>query len=160
MKKLLIVAALSAAFVAGPAFAQAYVGAGAGSARSDTTQTSYKVYGGFQLNPTWGIQADYNDLGRYRGSNIDAFSLAGTATMPFGDSWSLFGKLGASSNRPKFAGSSNKTDLLVGVGLGYNFTKNVGMRLEYEDFGKLSKNNTAGANSSGSNLGMSVKYTF
>jgi OOP family OmpA-OmpF porin len=159
MKKLFLAAACSAAFVAAPALAQSYVGAGVGAAKTNTNETSYKLYGGFQFNPTWGMEVAYNDLGRYRGANIDSWSIAGTGTMPLGENWSLLGKLGATSNRPKFTGASNKTDLLLGVGIGYSMTKNLGVRLEYEDFGKLSKS-SAGGDSSGSNLGLSVKYTF
>ncbi len=159
MKKLISAAACITAFAAAPAFAQSYVGAGVGAAKTDTNETSYKLYGGFQFNPTWGMEVAYNDLGRYRGADVDSWSIAGTGTVPLGTNWSLLGKLGATSNRPKFAGSSNKTDVLYGIGVGYSMTKNVGLRLEYEDFGTLSKSNN-GNNSTGSNLGLSVKYTF
>lgn len=159
MKKRLIVAALSAAVVAGPASAEAYLGAGVGAARTNTNETSWKLYGGFQLNPTFGLEAGYTDLGRYRGANIESWSLAGTGTLPLGTGWSLLGKLGATSNRAHFNGASNHTDLLLGVGVAYSVTKNIGVRLEYEDFGKLSDANT-GNNARGNNLGLSMKYAF
>ena len=159
MKKLLMAAAFSAALVAGPAFAQMYLGAGVGASKTDSNETSWKLYGGFQFNPTWGLELGYTDLGRYRGSDIESWSLAGTGTLPLGARWSLFGKLGAASNRPSFAGASNHSDLLVGVGVGYSMTKNLGLRLEYEDFGKLS-NVGNGNNSRGSNLGLGLKYAF
>jgi len=159
MKKLLIAAAVSALLAAGPAAAQLYVGAGVGMAKTDSNETSTKIYGGFHFNPTWGVEVALTDLDRYRGSDIEAWSIAGTARMPIADRWSLMGKLGATSNRPKFSGGSNHSDLLLGVGVGYSVTKNVGVRLEYEDFGKLS-NSSVGNNSNGSNLGLSVNYTF
>ncbi len=159
MKKFLIAAAVGSALIAGPVAAQSYVGLGAGAAKTNTNETSYKVYGGFQFNPTWGMELGYNDLGRYQGSNINNWTLAGTGTLPLGSSFSLLGKLGAAWNRPKFAGASNKTDVLYGIGLGYDFTPSLGARLEYEDFGKLS-NVSNGNNSNGSNLGVSLKYKF
>ena len=159
MNKLLVAGAFSAALLAGPASAQMYLGAGVGAAKTDTHETSWKLYGGYQFNPTWGIEAGYTDLGHYLGSSIDSWSLAGTATFPLSASWSLFGKLGAVENRPRFATATNHTDLLAGIGVGYSLTKNVGLRLEYEDYGKLS-NVSNGANSKGSNLGLSVKYSF
>lgn len=159
MKKLLMAAAISAAFMAGPASAQMYLGAGVGQAKTDTDKTSWKLYGGYQFNPTWGVELGYTDLGSYRGSNIESWSAAGTGTIPLGTSWSLLGKVGAASNRPRFANASNHTDLLLGIGVGYAMTKNVGVRLEYEDFGKLSDNST-GNNSKGRNLGLSLKYAF
>jgi len=159
MKKLLLAAAFSAAIVAGPASAQMYLGAGVGASKTDTDENSWKLYGGFQFSPTWGLELGYTDLGRYRGSDIESWSLAGTGTLPLGARWSLLGKLGAAANRPNFAGASNHTGLLVGVGVGYSMTRNLGFRLEYEDFGKLSNVGT-GNNSRGSNLGLGLKYAF
>ena len=159
MNKLLMAAAISTTLLAGTAAAQGYVGGGFGSAKTDNHETSWKLYGGYQFSPMWGLEAGYNDLGRYRGARLSSGTLAGTATMPFGDKWSLLGKLGAAFNRPRFAGSSNRTDLLLGVGLGYSFTPHVGVRLEYEDFGKLSKS-AVGGDAKGRNVGLSVKYSF
>ena len=159
MKKLLLAAAVSSLLLTGTASAQMYVGAGVGAAKTDSNETSTKIYGGFQFNPTWGLELAMTDLDRYRGADIKSWSIAGTARMPIADSWSLLGKVGATSNRPKFAGSSNHSDLLLGIGVGYSLTKNVGLRLEYENFGRLSTSST-GSNSNGSNLGLSVNYTF
>ncbi len=159
MKKLIVATALCTGLMATPAFAQMYMGAGVGSAKTDTNETSYKLFGGFQFNPTWGLEVGYTDLGKYRGANFEAASLAGTGTVAINDSWSLLGKLGATSNRSHLGGSNRHTDVLLGLGVGFNFNKNVGLRLEYEDFGKLSNDNV-GVNSRGKNLGLGLKYTF
>lgn len=158
MKKILIAAAIATAFVALPASAQLYVGAGVGSSKNDNREDSWKLYGGYQFNPTWGVEAAYTDLGKYRGADVESWSIAGTGTMPLNERWSLIGKLGASANRPEFAGSSDHTDVLVGLGVGYSFSKNVGMRLEYEDMGKLS--DAGGGSSRGQNVSLSLKYGF
>jgi OOP family OmpA-OmpF porin len=136
-----------------------YLGAGIGAAETDTSQTSYKLFGGFQFTPTWGLEIAYTDLSKYNGANFESASLAGTGTLPLDENWSLLGKLGASSNRSHFAGSSRHTDLLVGAGVGFKLSKNAGLRLEYEDFGKLSDNNP-GNNSRGRNLSLDLKYSF
>jgi len=159
MKKLLMAGAVAGAILAGPAGAQMYVGLGAGASRTDTNETSYKLYGGYQFTPNWGAELAYNDLGRYRNANIESWTLAGTGTIPLGMQWSVFGKLGVAANRSRFAGTTNYRDVLVGVGVNYILSKNVGLRLEYEDFGKLS-NQGAGGNSRGNNLGLSVNYRF
>jgi len=159
MKKLLMAGALSIAFIAGPASAEMYVGVGAGATKTDNNENSWKLYTGIQFTPTWGLELGYTGLGSYRGADIESWTLAGTGTMPMGDGWSLLGKLGAASNRPDFSGASNHTDWLVGIGVGYSMTKNLGLRLEYEDFGKLSDVST-GDNSRGRNLGLSLKYAF
>ena len=157
MKKILIVAAVAAAFAAAPASAQWYLGAGIGEAKTDTRETSFKLYGGYQLTPTWGVELGYNDLGRYRGADVESYSLAGTGTIPLNERWSLIGKLGVAENRPDATGAGNNTDVLIGVGVGYSLSKNVGLRLEYEDFGKLAD---AGGSSRGRNVGLSLKYGF
>lgn len=157
MKKILIASMISAAFAAFPASAQLYLGAGAGEAKTDSHETSWKLYGGYQITPTWGIELGYNDLGKYRGADIESWSLAGTGTIPLNERWSLLGKLGATDNRPDAPGTGNHTAVLLGVGVGYSLSKNVGLRLEYEDFGKLSD---AGGSSRGRNVGLSLKYGF
>ena len=159
MKRLLMVAAFSAALVAGPASAQMYLGAGVGASHTDTSETSWKLYGGFQFNPIWGLELAYTDLGRYRSSSVESSSLAGTATLPLAESWSLLGKVGIASNRAHFAGAANHADWLLGVGVGYSMSRNLGVRLEYEDFGQLS-DVTTGSNSKGSNVALSVKFGF
>ena len=83
MKKLLMGAAIAAALVAGSASAQTYLGAGVGASRTDSSETSWKLFGGFQFNPTWGLELAYTDLGRYRGSDIESWSLAGTGRRPW-----------------------------------------------------------------------------
>jgi OmpA-OmpF porin, OOP family len=159
MKKLFMAAAVATAFVAVPASAQMYIGAGVGSSKLDNREDSLKLYGGYQFNPTWGAELGYNDLGKNRGGDIESWTLAGTGTMPLNERWSLMGKLGAAFNRPEFLGSSDRTSLLMGVGVGYTLSRNVGVRLEYEDFGKLSKNNI-GSTSKGNNVSVSLKYSF
>lgn len=159
MKKLFVAAAICAAFVAGPAAAQMYLGAGVGDAKTDDHNMSWKLYGGYQFNPTWGLELGYTDLHQYRGADIESWSLSGTGTMPINERWSLLGKVGATKNRPKAFGAGNHTDLLLGVGVEYVLTKNVGVRLEYEDFGKLSKN-APGGDTTGKNWGLSLKYKF
>lgn len=159
MKKMVIAAACAATFLALPVTAQLYVGAGVGAAKTDSHETSGKIYVGYQLTPIWGTELGYNDLNRYRGSDIESWTLAGTGARPLGLNWSLLGKLGVASNRPHFAGAENKTDLLVGIGMGYAMSRNIGMRLEYENFGKLSDNDGVN-NSRGRNLGLSAKYLF
>ncbi len=159
MKKLLIAASFATALAAAPVFAQTYLGIGAGAARTDVHKTSWNLYAGQQFNPTWGMELGYADLGRYRGADVDSWSLAGTATLPMGDAWSLLGKLGATSNHAHFADSSRRTSLLAGIGIGFNINRNLGLRLEYDDFGKLPNTGT-GDNSQGRNLGLSLKYAY
>ncbi len=158
MKKLLTAAAFLAALVAGPASAQFYIGAGAGASDTDSNESSWKTFIGYQFAPRWGMEAGYTDLGEYRGGSIDSTYVAGTFTHPFGERWSLLVKLGQAWNSPHAAGVSKNSDFYAAVGAGYSINKNLGLRLEYEDYGELS--DSPGPVSSGSNLSLSVKYGF
>ncbi len=190
MKKLAICCAMAAAFVAAPASAQGYVGFGVGSSKisgADGTEMGFtysggnanrgsvKVFGGFQITPTWGAEAQYTDLGSRdvvetsggvvtgRDSvRASQFSIAGTGTLPLSQSFALIGKLGVSQNRIKASGvNENKSDLLIGLGVSYSINPKMSVRAEYEDFGKISKNGGPnGGSIRASNYSVSLKYAF
>lgn len=159
MKKLLMAGVLSAAFVAVPAAAEMYIGGGVGKSDTDSSENSWKLYGGYQFNPTWGMELGYTDLGKYRGAEVESWSLVGTATLPLSGNWSLLGKLGMARNNAEFMGAEQKTSTLAGVGVGYAIDPNLGLRLEYEDYGKLA-NTGIGTSHKGSNVALSVKLSF
>lgn len=188
MKKLAICCAMAAAFVAVPASAQGYVGFGVGSSKisgadgtsagltysgGNANRGSVKIYGGFQITPTWGAEAQYSDLGSrdititggavpVRDSiRASQYSLAGTGTLPLSQSFALIGKVGVSQNRIKGAVNENKSDLLLGVGVSYSINPKLAVRAEYEDFGKISKNSGPGGGSiRANNYSVSLQYAF
>ena len=186
MKKLLSACAVAAAFVAAPAFAQGYVGIGAGSSKvSGTDLTTFgvnytgvnssksilKLFGGYQFTPNWGVEAQFSDLGKrteigtQNGVVISAasagfkqYGVAAIGTLPLSNEFSVFGKLGVSAN--KVDTLSGVTSALVGVGVSYKFTANLSARLEYEDFGKLAQLNNGGGTAKGSAYSVGLKYSF
>jgi OOP family OmpA-OmpF porin len=184
MKKILTACAIAAAsFVAAPAFAQGYIGAGFGSSKisgfdtgtisgGNTSKGLVKIYGGYQFTPNWGLEAQYSDLGRRDVTNAGVaagsfsssqFSLAGTGTLPLSSGFSLLGKLGASANRVNgsaLIGSANSTSLLIGVGAAYNITPALSVRLEYEDFGTMAKIAANGSSVRANGYSLSLKYGF
>jgi OOP family OmpA-OmpF porin len=159
MKKTLLAVVITAAFAASPAFAAVYVGAGLGYAKTDSNNTGAKVFVGSQVTENLGFQLAYNDFGIYRGAKANAWSVAAVGTMPIDPNWDIFAKVGATANRTTLANSNRHSDILLGVGLGYNFNKNIALRLEYEDFGKL-PNDINGNSWKATNWGVNVKYTF
>lgn len=159
MKKTLIAMAICAAFVAIPASAAPYIGAGLGSARTDANHTGSKIFAGYQSTENFGVQVAYNDFGSYRGATATAWSAAVVGTMPIDPNWDVSAKLGATENRTTLAGSGRHSDILWGFGAGYNFNKNVALRFEYEDFGKL-PTDIAGNRWKATNWGLNVKYSF
>ncbi|MFY8085351.1 MAG: outer membrane beta-barrel protein [Rubrivivax sp.] len=124
-----------------------------GTLTCDRSGTAWKVYGGYMLHPNFGVQADLYRQGRARlsaslteGSVVsgelkgEGVGLYGLAVAREGI-WSAFGKAGWLSSRTTGTarladlGSSRRethTHFGWGAGVGVDWTKNLGARLEYE----------------------------
>lgn len=159
MNKLTMVMLFSLMMAAFPLCVHAYVGAGLGVAYTDVEHTSSKVFAGFSFIPDFGLEIAYNDFGNYRGERADAYSLAGIVTVPVDNTWDLFAKFGATENHTKFALATSHGDMLTGIGFVYKATREVSLRFEYENFGKLMNEGSAN-NSEVTNWGLNLKSTF
>ena len=131
MKKKLLCAVLGAALApCGHAFAQDaakgfYAGLSLGQAKAkgacdsdasvtvsncNDSDTSWKIFGGYQFTPNFALELGYNDFGRVSGDatavlggstftgnakiEATAFELTGVGSLPLGHQFSLYGKLG------------------------------------------------------------------
>jgi len=185
--KQIIVSALIAAALAAPLAAQAenaYVGASIGRAEQkadvagysfkDNT-TGYKLVGGYDFTKNFGLEAGYADLreisisgyGARASSKPEVFYVAGTATLPIDEQFSVFGKAGiaaahttisASLNGYSDHGTDNETTGVIGVGAAFNLNKNVSFVAEYEYFGKVAKD--SGSSIKADLLSVGVRYKF
>lgn len=167
MKKL-IIALIASAATMGVAQAQGpYVGIGIATAdhndsipgttnsSSDGYKASGKLFGGYEFDKTWGIEAGYTDFRKSHSnftynnaagtadSDGHSFYLAGKATAPINDQFSVFGKLGAARNKTTLSTGiaalnrdDSKTEVYAGLGGQYNLNKQVALTLEYERYGK------------------------
>lgn len=134
-----------------------------------------KLYGGYQLTDTWGVEAGLVQLGHVHkdltasdGSSLrhngDARStyIAGTGRMALGSGFSLTGKLGMSfgqvhgkdSADSQYTLGGHKASPLLGVGTEYKLNRNVALTLNLDGYGKVSENVKASA----ATLGM--RYSF
>ncbi len=156
MKKVLFACMISAAIIAPAHAAGPYVGVGvtyfnktqAGQGKTG----SLKLLGGYDFNETWGMEAGmltippvdhYGPGGMYFGEEKGRhIYLAGKATMPISDKWSLLTKLGVGHTRMKFDSptmgkfSDNKVGLYAGIGVRYALTEKVSLTLELERLGR------------------------
>lgn len=170
MKKL-IVALIASAAAMSAAQAQttaprAYVGAGVASAdhefkmsgatNVDTEgyKASGKIFGGYEFNQNWGVEAGYTD---FRKSDVSysiggvnnrgeteghAFYLAAKATLPVNEQFSVYGKLGAARTKSELElinasqMSRSKTEAYGALGAEYKLNQNVSLIGEYERYGK------------------------
>ncbi|CAH1083997.1 outer membrane beta-barrel protein [Candidatus Nitrotoga sp. 1052] len=169
------------AAIAAPATGQSayYVGASVGQSEFkdippsltnvDDKDTGYKVYGGYQINPNWGVEATYFDLGKFTGnetafngstvvpvsasSKVTAWGLAGVFTAPISNGFSVFGKLGLVRSELKTNSSGvgfsahqkeSSTGANFGFGAKYDFTPNLAVRAEWERLKKVGDDATTG----------------
>jgi opacity protein-like surface antigen len=187
MKKLIfaVLAGLTAMSAAQAQVSSPYIGIGvatsdhdlkigaAGSTTSDGWKASGKVFGGFDVTPMFGVEAGYTDIrkadhtytiGGVTGSATSEGSrsyLAGKATMPVNDAFSVYGKLGVGYSKLKLSspglGNSDdsKTEAYAGLGGQYKLSEKVALSLEYERYGK---SKDAGVKADAITLG--ARYSF
>jgi OOP family OmpA-OmpF porin len=161
MKKLIFALIASVAAV-GAAQAQtantapkSYIGLGAATAdTNDGYKTSAKIFGGYEFDQHWGVEAGYTD---FRKSNLNSFEngkiysansdgygtyVAGKYTAPINDQFSAYGKLGVAYSKRDFDSASglsfsqHDTGAYAGVGVEYKLNQNVSLNAEYERYGK------------------------
>ena len=143
---------------------QPYVGVKVGQFDLDVDgadkPTAYGVYGGYNFDPNFGIEAEYvgSDDADYYNGDIDAKSYGayGTYRYQFPNT-GLYakGKLGVaktkiegnylSSNSKRNTISKDDTSLAGGVGLGYSVNPNFSVEAEYDKLGSDADLMTVGA---------------
>jgi OOP family OmpA-OmpF porin len=122
----------------------------------DGKDTAFKIFGGYMFNRNFGVEGAYVDLGEvsYSGSfggapvtggkvEINGFNVSAVGAFPVNEQFSVFGKIGlfiwdadASDTTAgvPFSASADGTDVSFGVGVSYSFTRNLGVRAEWEMF--------------------------
>jgi OmpA-OmpF porin, OOP family len=136
-------------------------GATSTSISDDHTDTAYKLFGGYQFNKNFALEAGYFDLGKFgfTANTVPAGTLSGNiklqglnfdavGMLPLADKFSVFGRLGLNYAQAKdnFTStgavavptnpnpSKNATNYEAGVGVQYDFTESLGMRVEAERY--------------------------
>ena len=131
---------------------------GVDMSRNLAVEGGYTHFGSFKYNynGTGAIASTSTGQATYGASS---WWLAGKGTLPVGSSFDLFGKLGLSENRAKDSASTNDpaldavlatpytrntnhVGLLAGLGAEYHVSKAVGVRLEYDNYGKFGSSGT------------------
>jgi OmpA-OmpF porin, OOP family len=135
-------------------------GSTATSITDDNRDIGYKLYGGYRFNRNFALEGGYFNLGKFaftattvppgtltgnirlQGLNLDAVGI-----LPITERFSAFGRAGLNfaQARDSFAGtgivnvtnpnpSKRDTNYKLGLGLQYDFTDSLGMRLEAERY--------------------------
>jgi OmpA-OmpF porin, OOP family len=150
----------SRAKIADSSISSVLLGSGrtAGATTKDETDFSYKFFAGYQMNRYFAVEGGVFNLGEYsfttttvpaatlngslknhRGGNLDL-----VGRIPIGEQFSVFARLGVQTSKTTdlFGGtavaatapSKNRTDYKAGAGAEFDFTKNVGVRAEWERY--------------------------
>lgn len=143
------------------------------------TGTGFKLNGGYKFNANYGMEVAYVKLGKaeVRAQGYFAYSepqtvfVAATGTLPLNNEFSLFGKVGIAQNHVKAttgynglryssssSGTENRTTAVFGIGAGYQLNKNVSFVAEYENFGKIAKDEPVSLKAD--MLSVGVRYSF
>jgi OmpA-OmpF porin, OOP family len=133
---------------------------GVPGASCDDSDTAWRVFGGYQINRHFAVELGYSTLGEATASapgitatvEAKAFDLVAVGILPINQQFSVFGKLGMyqadsdlSSNTPLIGSASDKnTDVTYGVGLQYDFGKNLGLRGEWQQYKKVGSDQVGG----------------
>lgn len=133
----------------------------------DSHDTAWKLYGGYQFNENFAVEAGYHDLGRFRGTAVVsapvastpggnwvayAGSLSAVGTYPVFNRFSIIGKAGLAVTRLKvdlplpasFTPSATRVQPLLGLGVKFDFNKQFGLRGEFERFNNVGDGNRTG----------------
>lgn len=127
----------------------------------DDKDTAWKIFGGYQFNPNLGVELGYVDLGNFTANgtvlgapvsgSVEAkgFELVGVGSIPFTQQLSGYAKAGAfrwdvdTSTTVGSVGDKG-TDFTYGLGLKYDFTRNIAGRLEFQRYNNVGETSTTG----------------
>jgi OOP family OmpA-OmpF porin len=113
-----------------------YAGGSVGSADlGPDDDIALKVFGGYQINPTFSVEFGYTDLGDVSvgGATVEAnaLELVGLARLPLSDKrFSLYGLLGIA--RMEF--SDDSTELTIGLGAQFDISAELAVRGQWQRY--------------------------
>ena len=165
MKSATFMVGIIAAAAAAPAAAQGafYLGAGFGQSKAkewctnaggiscDDRDTAWKAFGGYQFSRNFAAEVGYTNLGQFNASvagltdsaKVRAWDASVLAGWPFTNQFGIYGRLGAyranAKEETNFVGNfeHDNSDLTYGLGAQVDFTRNLGLRVEWQRFAKV-----------------------
>ena len=115
----------------------------------DDKDTAWKILGGYQFNRHFAVELGYTDLGEASASGFGvnaaieatAFEVVAVGIVPIADKFSVVRQARHVSGRHRIRPatwavneSETNNDLTFGFGVRYDFTKNLGVRAEWQKY--------------------------
>jgi OOP family OmpA-OmpF porin len=135
----------------------------------DDSDTAFRVFGGYMFNKNFGAELGYADLGKVTATGVvsgvsvnadrksTTWDLMAVGVLPFAEKFNAYGKIGLYMADTKLSGtasafgltasssaSDSNTDLTYVLGVGYDFSKNLGIRGEWQRYSGVGGDNTGG----------------
>lgn len=130
------------------------------STSKDENDTGYKIFAGYNFTKNFALEGGYFDLGKFSFNSttapagtlqgtlkVSGFNLDAVGILPIQDNFSVFGRVGVqyAETKDSFSGTGavvvtnpnpkkSETNYKMGLGAGYDFTKTVGLRAEWERY--------------------------
>jgi len=131
---------------------------GVAGASRDDKDTGFRVFGGYNFNQHFAAEFGYADLGKVTASaggasaevKNTAWDVMAVGIIPLAEKFSLYGKLGWYFADSKLSGdllgsaSQNSNNATYGIGAGYDFNRNLGLRAEWQRYGNVGGDNVGG----------------
>lgn len=131
----------------------------------DDKDTTWKIFGGYNFNRHFAVEFGYADFGEFNATGAvgavpvtssveaQAIELVGIGSLPLTQQLSGYAKAGVfrwdADSRVAIGGASaasgdDGTDWTVGLGLKWDFTRNLGARIEYQRYNNVGNPGTTG----------------
>jgi len=126
-----------------------------GGTSCDDEDTAWRILGGYQFNKNLAAELGYSNGGEVSlsGAGVSAtiettlWELVAVGSWPFTPNFSAYGKLGMYLGDTELSGtgvsneSESNTGLTYGLGVRWDFTKNLGVRAEYQIYSDVGGGN-------------------
>lgn len=113
-----------------------YIGAEVGQTDVDTEDdTGFKILGGYQFHRNIAAEIGYGMLYDKDSVEITTMEAVAVGIFPLANQFSIIGKLGfANVEAEGPGGSADDTEITWAVGAQYDFTRNLGARLQWQRY--------------------------